>query len=268
MMGAIAGDIIGSPYEFSKEVFTEYPLFQFVSRFTDDTVMTVAVAEGLLDSEKSYAALFKNYGRRFRKAGYGGNFARWIDSDEMEPYGSYGNGSAMRVSPVAWAFGSWEDVLEEAKQTASVTHDHPEGIKGAVATAGATYLARITKDKGEIRDFLTGEIGYDMDRNLAEIRPNYRFDVTCQGSVPEAMIAFLEAESYEEAVRNAISLGGDADTQACIAGAVAEAFFGLPDDIYLAAWNRLPDSMQSVVRRFEERYGLPFPADAELSISY
>ena len=264
MMGAIAGDIIGSPYEFSSETFVEYPLFQQFSRFTDDTVMTVAVAEGLLNSEKSYAELFKEYGRRFPKAGYGGNFARWIVSDDMEAYGSYGNGSAMRVSPVAWAFDSWDEVLREAERTAVVTHDHLEGIRGAVATAGAIYLARQTHDKGEILDFLADEIGYNMDRTLAEIRPGYRFDVTCQGSVPEAMISFLEAENYEQAVRNAISLGGDSDTQACIAGAVAEAFWGLPDDIYLGAWNRLPASMQTVIRDFEERFGLPFPSEREI----
>lgn len=264
MMGAIAGDMIGSPYEFSEEKPEDYPLFQQFSRFTDDTVMTVAVAEGLLNREKFYVELFKNYGRRFPKAGYGGNFARWIVSDDMEAYGSFGNGSAMRVSPVAWAFDAWEEVLEEAKRTAIVTHDHPEGIKGAVATAGAIYLARTTKDKGEILDFLSTEIGYDMDRTLAEIRPGYRFDVTCQGSVPEAMIAFLEAENYEESVRNAISLGGDADTQACIAGAVAEAFWGLPEDIYLATWNRLPVSLQTIIQEFEERYGRKFPSEREI----
>ena len=267
MMGAIAGDIIGSPYEFSKKVIEDSPLFLFASRFTDDTVMTVAVAECLLEN-KAYTMPFKWYGRRFPKAGYGGNFARWIVSDDMEPYGSFGNGSAMRVSPVAWAFETLGEVMEEAKQTAIVTHDHSEGIKGAVATAGAIFLARTTKDKAKIKEFIADEIGYNMDRTVAEIRPNYRFDVTCQGSVPEAIIAFLEAESCEQSVRNAISLGGDADTQACIAGGIAEAFFGLPDEIYLGAWSRLPESLQSVVRRFEERYGLEFPQETALLIPY
>jgi ADP-ribosyl-[dinitrogen reductase] hydrolase len=260
MMGAIAGDVIGSPFEFKPYKSTEFHLFGWGNRFTDDTVLTIATADSLLHGE-DYTSAYKRYGRNYPNAGFGGAFMQWMMSSITEPYGSWGNGSAMRVAPVGWAFDSWEHVLEEAKRSAEATHNHPEGIKGAVATAGAIYLARTTKDKGEILNFLAGEIGYDMDRTIDAIRPNYRFDVSCQGSVPEALIAFLEAENFEQAIRLAISLGGDADTQACIAGAVSEAFWGIPDDIYAATWNRLPDAFHDIIREFADRFGLPYKTD-------
>jgi len=225
MWGAIIGDIIGSPYEFEGMKSTDFPLFSDASKFTDDTVMTVAVADCLFHG-KDYAETFKEYGRRYPNAGYGGMFMNWLRSPSAKPYGSFGNGSAMRVSVIGWAFDSIGETLEEAKRSAAVTHDHPEGIKGAQAIAASIFLARTKKKKQAVREFVEKTFGYDLGRKLDDIRPNYVFDETCQGSVPEAIIAFLESESYEDAVRKAVSLGGDADTLACMAGGIAEAFYG------------------------------------------
>ena len=238
MLGAIIGDIIGSPYEFESSKSTDFQLFNEGCTPTDDSVMTVAVGcactQADIEDEWEFKArviyYMRKLGRLYPDAGYGGNFVLWLRDRNMGPYGSYGNGSAMRVSPVAWVADSLEQAETLAQWSAEVTHNHAEGIKGARAVAAAIYLARDGKDKDEIRAYIE-EKYYDLDFTVDEIRPGYSFDVTCQGSVPQAIECFLEAEDYEEAVRLAVSLGGDGDTQAAIAGAIAEAYFGIPSEI-------------------------------------
>lgn len=255
MLGAIAGDVIGSVHEGSGTKTKDFPLFTEWSRFTDDTVLTVAVAEKLLRGG-DYVDLFHACVREYPTAGYGGTFIRWAGYGHREPYNSWGNGSAMRVSPVAWAFNSLLEVEAEARRSAAVTHNHPEGVKGAQATATAVFLARTGSDKAAIRSHVEREYGYDLSAKLDDIRPSYTFDVSCQGSVPQSIVAFLESTDYEDAVRNAISLGGDADTMACIAGAIAEAFYGgVPDHIRRPVLERLDDRMGELLAEFEERYG-------------
>jgi ADP-ribosylglycohydrolase len=252
MIGAIAGDIIGSVYEAAPIKTTEFPLFHATSRFTDDTVLTVAIANAIVEG-RSYRDALLDFGRRYPHAGYGGSFIGWLFADDPRPYNSYGNGAAMRVSPVGFAFDTLEAVLEQAKRTAEVSHNHPEGIKGAQATATAVLLARTTHDKKLIEREIAARFGYDLTGTLEQIRPAYRFDVSSQGSVPQAIVAFLESDSWESAVRNAISLGGDSDTQACIAGGIAEAFYGPPTDSILAeVENRLPTDLHAAVTRFAE----------------
>jgi ADP-ribosylglycohydrolase len=254
MIGAIAGDIIGSAYEWHNIKSKEFELFSPRSKFTDDTVLTVAVADCILNN-KDYAKTLKEYGRKYPHAGYGGNFNRWLLSDDLGPYNSFGNGSAMRVSPVGFAFDTLDKVLSEAKRSAEVTHDHPEGIKGAQATAGAIFLARTGKDKKEIRDYIEATFKYDLSPTLVAIRPDYRFDETCQGSVPQAIIAFLESENYEDAVRNAVSIGGDSDTIACITGGIAEAFYKIiGNDIIRAARGLLDTRLLNIVDLFLKRF--------------
>jgi len=254
MLGAIAGDVIGSVYEHRPVKSVDFPLFGAHSRPTDDTVLTVAVAHAVLDGA-DYSDMIRRYARAYPNAGYGGSFRRWMLSDDAAPYGSWGNGSAMRVSPVGLAFGPEEVVLAEAAKSAAVTHDHPEGIKGAQAVALAVYLAREGAGKQEIRREVESGFGYDLGRRLEEVRERYEFDVSCQGSVPESLIAFLESEDYEGAVRNAVSLGGDADTMAAIAGAVAHAFYReIPERIVGEVRRRLPDELVAVVERFERTY--------------
>jgi ADP-ribosylglycohydrolase len=254
MLGAIAGDIIGSMYEKAALKSTLFPLFDTDSRFTDDTVLTVAVADWLLHGGELVDRLH-DYFDAYPNAGYGGTFIRWAQMRMRQPYQSWGNGSAMRVSPVAWVSADLETVLARAKESAAVTHDHPEGIKGAQATAAAIFLARTGHDKAAIRQYVEGTFGYDLGEPLSEIRLRYRFDVTCQGSVPQSLIAFLEANNFEEAVRNAISLGGDADTMACIAGAVAEAFYGgVPEVVTRETLQRLDEPLRSVTEKFRARY--------------
>ena len=262
MYGAIAGDMIGSVYEFNSIKTTEFPLFSRRSHFTDDTVMTVAVAEALMktadlsDLAAVRAAVVKSmqrWGRKYHDAGFGGTFYHWLDKRDPKPYGSFGNGSAMRVSSVGWLAGDADQVKELARATADVTHDHPEGVKGAQATAAAIYMARKGKTKDEIRKVIEDEYGYDLSRSLAEIRPHYHFEVSCQKSVPEAIRCFFEGDSYESVVRNAVSLGGDADTQAAIAGAIAEAYYGIPEEIVKEARSRLPEDMRVVAEAFRER---------------
>lgn len=254
MMGAIAGDIVGSVYEHHPIKTKDFPLFQPRSRFTDDSVLTVAVADALLGG-RSYRDAVLAWGRRYPDAGYGSAFIRWLQADEPMPYQSWGNGSAMRAGPVGWAFDDEDEVLRQAKLSAEITHDHREGIKGAQATALAVYLARTGADKATIRARIGAEFGYDLARTVESIRPAYRFDVSCQGTVPEALIAFLDADSYEDAVRNAVSLGGDADTLACIAGAIAEAFYGgVPDPIRADVRARLTPDLWAVVEAFERRH--------------
>jgi len=254
MLGAIAGDIIGSVYEWHRVKTTDFPLFSEGSTFTDDTVLTVALADTVLHGG-DYAAKMKEYYRLYPCAGYGGMFHAWAASPRSAPYGSFGNGSAMRVSPVGFAYGSLEEVLEKARESAAVTHDHPEGIKGARATAGVIFLARGGASKEEIRRWVEEDIGYDLSRTLDEIRPAYSFDATCQGSVPEAITAFLESRDYEEAVRLAISLGGDSDTLACITGGMAQAFYGgVPRPIAERALELLDGRLRSVTEKFMDRF--------------
>ncbi len=261
MLGALAGDIIGSRFEFNNLKSKDFELFHRDCTFTDDSVLTVALAESLLTGE-DYAAVMRRYYADYSDAGYGSYFHRWARDPEMGPYNSFGNGSAMRVSPVGWFFGDLDTVLAEAKKSAAVTHDHPEGIKGAQAVAAAIFLARQKRSRKEIKAYLQWSFDYDLDRTLAEIRPDYEFDVTCQGSVPEAIIAFLEARDFEDAIRNAVSLGGDSDTIACITGSIAEAFYGgVPASIRQEVWGRLDRPMIEIIRRFSQNVGFSMVED-------
>jgi ADP-ribosylglycohydrolase len=255
VIGAIAGDIIGSVHEGAGTKTKDFPLFADGCRFTDDTVLTVAVADCILHGG-SYAQLYHDYFHAYPDVGFSQMFSAWAAQRRREPFGSFGNGAAMRVSPIGFACGTLTDVLARARQSAEVSHDHPDGIRGAQATAAAVFLARMGSGKNEIRVYLEWEFGYDLNRSLDEIRPDYRFDATCPGSVPQSIIAFLESSDYEDAVRNAISLGGDADTMACIAGAIAEAFYGgVPEHIRAQALARLDARLLTVVRAFNERFG-------------
>jgi len=254
MIGAIAGDIIGSVYEFGVTKSKEFPLFSPGSRYTDDSVLTVAVAQAIL-TDGDYRRAVLDLGRRYPDAGYGGFFRGWLDSPDPKPYNSWGNGSAMRVSPVGFAFETVEDVLREAQRSAEFTHDHPEGIKGAQATALAVFLARTEWDKDLIRHEISTWFGYDLDRTVEEIRPGYGFDESCQRTVPEAIVAFLESESYEDAIRNAVSLGGDSDTLACITGGIAEAYYGpLPAVIIEQVKGILPADLWGITENFCTRF--------------
>lgn len=254
MIGAIAGDIIGSLYEALNIRTTEFPLFDHYSHFTDDTVLTVALADCILNGD-DYVELLKHYGRRYPNAGYGETFFQWVHSPQTEPYYSWGNGSAMRVSPVGFAYDTLEEVLEQAKRSAEVTHNHPEGIKGAQAVAAAIFLARTGADKPAIKAFIEETFGYSMDSPIATLRTTYRFDISCQGSVPQALTAFLESSDYEDAVRKAISIGGDSDTIACMAGGVAQAYYGgVPEAIQAEVYARLDEPLAEIVREFTETY--------------
>lgn len=238
MLGAIIGDIAGSLYEFESPKTKGIELFAEGSRLTDDSIMTIAVgcacADSDLHDEKDFKSsviwYMRRIGRQYPRAGYGGMFYRWLISDVMPAYNSFGNGSAMRVSPVAWVAESLEQAETLAEWSAEVTHNHPEGIKGAQAVASAVYLARQGKTKETIKAYIE-EHYYALDFTLEEIRPNYSFDVTCQGSVPQAILSFLESADFEDALRNAISLGGDGDTIAAMAGSIAEAYYGIPEEI-------------------------------------
>lgn len=253
-LGAIAGDVIGSVHERAGTKTTEFPLFTGRSRFTDDSVLTAAVADALVN-RRGYADAILDWARAYPRAGYGGAFRRWMTSCDPQPYGSYGNGSAMRAGPVGWAFDTLDEVLAEARRSAEVTHDHPEGIKGAQALAAAVFLARTGSSKEEIRSLVSARFGYDLSRRVEEIRPGYAFDVSCQGSVPEALVAFLDSTGWEDAVRLSISLGGDADTLACMTGAVAEAFYGeVPREIASRVLERLDDRLRRTMEEFAERF--------------
>jgi len=255
MIGAIAGDVIGSIFEHYATKSTQFPLFSPYSRFTDDTVLTVAIADSIL-RKVDYATSLKTFGQKYPNAGYGGSFFRWIYAGDREPYNSWGNGSAMRVSSVGFAFNSVKDVLHEARESAKVTHNHPEGIKGAQATALAVLLARFGKSKATIKQEISDRFAYNLNRTLDEIRPDYGFDVSCQGSVPEAIIAFLEAKDFEDAIRNAISLGGDSDTIACIAGGIAQAYYqDIPSKIVSNVRKRLPEEFLFIIDEFNTKYG-------------
>jgi ADP-ribosylglycohydrolase len=248
MIGAIAGDMIGSPYE---RIPIKHKAFAIrVASFTDDTVLTVAVAKAILDGE-DYAQSIKRLATEYHSLPYGRSFRRWMWSWENTPYNSFGNGSAMRVSPVGFAFETESDLLEQAKRSAAVSHDHPEGIKGAQATALSVFLARKGEGKEAIRAEVAGRFGYDLSRTVDEIRPGYSFDVSCQGSVPESIIAFLDSDSWQDAVKNAVSLGGDADTMACIAGGIAQAYYKtMPENIVAQVRQSLTPDLRDVVDRF------------------
>jgi len=255
MIGAIAGDMIGEPYEAHPIKHEDFELR--VSRFTDDTVLTIAVAHSILFDEDCGVCL-KRYARRYSRLPYGGSFRLWVRSRDNKPYGSFGNGSAMRVSPVGFAHDSAGDVLKQAEITAVVTHNHPEGVKGAQATALAVFLARNGENKEDIRREISGRFGYDLARSVESIRPGYRFDVSCQGSVPESIIAFLDSTSFEDAIRKAVSLGGDADTMACIAGGIAQAFYKtIPAGIIRRVRAGLPREMLDIIDLFNQRYRCP-----------
>ena len=260
MYGALLGDMIGAPYEFDRgNKSKEFPLFCENSRFTDDSVMTIAVAEALLDSrflddDSIRAALIKSmrkWGKKYPDAGYGRKFLCWLREKEPKPYGSCGNGSAMRVSAAGWLFDTLEETREKARLTAEVTHDHPEGIKGAEATSGAIFLARTGRSKEEIRDYIVQEFGYDLSRTCDQIRPSYYHNESCQKTVPEAITAFLEGTDFEDVIRTAVSLGGDCDTLTCIAASIAEAFYGVPENLVSECRRRLPEDMAYVLGRFD-----------------
>jgi len=253
MIGAIAGDIIGSVHEGAGTKTKQFPLFGPYVRFTDDTVLTVAVADSILHGTDLVDGLH-DYFHRYPQAGYGGSFIQWAARRLREPYNSWGNGSAMRVSPVGFAFDTLASVMQHAEHTAAVTHDHPEGIRGAQATAVAIFLARNDNDKPAIKQHIEKTFGYDLSEPLDSIRESYTFDVSCQGSVPQSIIAFLEATDFEDAIRNAISLGGDADTMACIAGGIAEAFWSVPSEIEKQAMEMLDDHLRGVVEEFNQRF--------------
>jgi ADP-ribosylglycohydrolase len=258
MIGAIAGDIIGSVFEQDPIKTTTFPLFSESSRFTDDTVLSVAIADAILN-QIDYATVLKTYSRNYPAAGYGLSFYQWMQSEDSNPYNSWGNGSAMRVSPVGFAFDSTEDVLLEAEKTAAVTHNHAEGIKGAQATALAIFLARKGAAKSEIRKDISRRFNYNLDRSLDEIRPDYFFDISCQGSVPESIIAFLESREFEDALRLAISLGGDSDTMGCITGGIAQAYYGkIPDKIIDPVKQRLPEAFLRIIDQFSSTFNCPF----------
>ncbi len=260
MYGALLGDMIGAPYEFDGENRTkDFPLFCGSSRFTDDSVMTIAVAEALLDSRfledgairDALVRSMRKWGARYPRAGYGRRFRRWLREKDPKPYGSYGNGSAMRVSAAGWLFDTLEETREKARLTAEVTHNHPEGIKGAEATACAIFLARTGSSKDEIRDYIVREFGYDLSRTCDRIRTGNRYVESCQATVPEAVTAFLEGEGFEDVIRTAVSLGGDCDTLACIAGSIAEAFYGVPEILKTECRRRLLWDMKDILGRFE-----------------
>ena len=254
LFGAIAGDMIGSRHEWKACTDPQFVLFSRRSKFTDDSVLTIAVADAILN-QRGYGEAIVDYARRYPKAGYGGYFRRWLKEDGVEPYNSFGNGSAMRVSSVGWAFNSLEEVLLEAERSAAVTHNHPEGVKGAQSVALAIYLARTGVEKEEIRQEIEARFGYDLKRTLNEVRPTYKWDSTCPGSVPESIIAFLESTDFESAVRNAVLLGGDADTMAAISGSIAEAYYGgVPNEMEVEVRRRLEPELLNIVELFASKY--------------
>ena len=253
MLGAIVGDIVGSIYEFENHKSKEFPLFQEESFFTDDSVLTCATALAILDGE-NYGDLYRKVGLSYPDAGYGGMFIHWLIDDTKGPYDSFGNGSAMRVSPVGWAFDSVAEALDAAKSSAEVTHNHVEGIKGAQATALAILRARTGHSQDEILLEVAERFEYDMSVPVSRLREFYDFDVTCQGTVPQAIRCFFEADDFEDAIRNAISIGGDSDTLAAITGSIAEATFGIPDTIANTAYERLDEPLADIVSRFYQHY--------------
>lgn len=258
MLGAIAGDVIGSVHEFLGQKTKDFPLFVEESRFTDDSVLSIAVADCLLTGSP-YVDKFRDYAKNYPDRCYGIGFWRWVESGSRQPYNSWGNGAAMRVSPVACAFETLEEVLKEAKISAEVTHNHPEGVRGAQAAAAATFLARQSESKDNIRHTIEERFGYDLSRTTDLIRQTYSFNESCQQTVPEAIVAFLDSVDYEDAVRLAISLGGDADTLACITGGIAGAFYGVPPTIAARALALLDNDLRATVTRFCEAHAIAMP---------
>lgn len=262
MLGAIIGDIVGSRFEWDNIKSKEFTFFDPVCRPTDDSVMTLAVARAVLACDGDYSSLsdqaviyMQELGRRYPDAGYGGRFGRWLCSTNPKPYNSFGNGSAMRISPCAYAADTMEDVIALAKTVTEVTHNHPEGIKGAEATTAAIFMALHGSSKKEIRTTVEKNY-YKLDFTLDQIRPTYKFDVTCQGSVPQAIVAFLESTGFEDAIRNAISIGGDSDTIAAITGSIAEAYYGIPENIRGRAIQYLDKVHIDILNNFEAKYGI------------
>ena len=254
MIGAIAGDIIGSVYEEKRIKTKDFALFSPRCCFTDDTILTVALADSILTG-KSYLKNLKYFYRMYPDGGYGFNFHMWARSRSEKPFGSWGNGAAMRISPVGFAYDDLETVLEKAHEFTEITHNHPEGIKGGQSTAAAIFLARTGKTKKEIKDFIEDQFHYDLSKHIDEIRPDYEFDVSSQGTVPEAIISFLDSTDYEDAIRNAISLGGDSDTLACITGGIAQAFYGtIPDEVEKKVYELLDERLGGITRRFVGRF--------------
>lgn len=262
MYGAIIGDIIGSPYEFCEFKNRNFKFFTKESHYTDDTILTVAIAKALLELpgkasvkriKREVTKSIRKMCKKYPRNDYGTAFAYWLSADNPEPYNSYGNGSAMRVSAAGWLYDTIDQTRKVARATAEITHNHPEGIKGAEATASAIFLARSGFSKREIEDYIMEEFGYDITRDCDDIRPKYHFNETCQGTVPEAIICFLEGNSFEEVISLAVSLGGDADTLAAIAGSIAEAFYGVPDSFVKEAQSRLPEEFLDIIQKFEER---------------
>lgn len=254
MLGAIAGDIVGSVYEWNNVRTKNFPLFTNKSFFTDDSVLTCATADSILNG-KSYSAVYKEYYKLYPNRGYGGNFRIWANSEDEKPYNSFGNGSAMRVSPVGFAYDSLEEVLAEAKRSAEVTHNHKEGVKGAQATAACIYLAKKGESKEKIKEYIQSAFEYDLDDTVARLQNVNKFDETCRGSVPQSIICFLESTGFEDALRAAVSIGGDSDTIACIAGGIAEAFYGgVPDHIKKEVLSRLDGRLLQIVADFRKKF--------------
>lgn len=254
MIGAICGDVLGSIYEFNNIKSTYFILFNKSCKYTDDTVLTVATADCLLN-KGDFAQYYKKYFLDYPDKGYGGSFKEWGFSSSLQPYNSWGNGSAMRISPVGFAFNSLEFVLINAKKSAKVTHNHTEGIKGAQAAASAIFMAKNGSSKNEIKEFIENKFYYKLDKSLKEIRPSYSFDVSCQGSVPQAITAFLESDGFEDAIRKAISIGGDSDTIACITGGIAEAYYGgVPEDISKFVLSKLDKNFLNVINDFYKKF--------------
>ena len=253
LIGAIAGDIAGSVHEFSGTKTKDFELFPPDCFFTDDTVLTVALADTILTGTP-YVENLVEFRRLYPWAGYGGSFLSWASGRDHRPYGSYGNGAAMRISPAGFAFDDLETVLVKAREFTAVTHDHPEGIKGGMAAAACVFLARTGSSKDAIRDYVEREFGYDLSLHTDEIRPLYEFDESCQGTVPQAIRAFYDSTGFEDALRTAISLGGDADTLACITGGIAQAFYGVPEWIESRVYGILDERLAGVARRFSERF--------------
>ena len=254
ILGAISGDIIGSVYEWHNVKTINFELFCNKSNFTDDSVLTIATMDAILH-QKNYTEVYQFYGRDYPNRGYGGSFHSWIYSKNPEPYNSWGNGSAMRVSPVGWYCNTIEEVMIEAKRCAEVTHNHLEGIKGAQSSAVAVFMARTGKSKEEIKKFIKNQFQYDLEQKIEDIRTYYRYDVSCQGSVPMAIIAFLESSDFENAIRLAISIGGDSDTIACITGGIAEAYYQkIPEYIVDNVLNVLPEKLLNIIKDFSEKY--------------
>lgn len=257
MLGAIVGDIIGSPYEFNNHRSTDFTLFPPEADFTDDTVLTVAVAEAILEGRPFHCAL-QHWYLKYPHCSFGGSFHNWGRSGGSAPYGSWGNGSAMRVSPCGWAGTDEMEALELAHASAAVTHNHAEGIKGAQAVALAIFMARNDCPRERIAARIAEKFGYELDHDLEQLRAESRFDVSCQGSVPQAITCFLQAEDFEDSIRKAVSIGGDSDTIAAITGSIAEAWFGgVPESILATAWKRIPLEMREFIEAFHIRHGLP-----------